>query len=59
MSGFDELFKNLKEGEQIPGGCDSCDAYQTVDTPTPGIHMITVHHDDWCPFLRARNAESN
>jgi hypothetical protein len=40
------------EGAQIPGGCDTCDAYQTVGAVEHGIWMITVHHDDGCPVLK-------
>ncbi len=43
-----------REGERIPGGCDRCDAYQTVEAVEPGIWRIDVHHDNWCPFLAAR-----
>jgi hypothetical protein len=39
------------EGLQIPGGCDTCDAYQTVEPVQAGMWVINVHHDDWCPFL--------
>jgi hypothetical protein len=58
MSGFEEIFRKV-EGSAIPGGCDTCDAYQTVETLTPGVHVIHVNHDDWCPTLRAMNAGSN
>ncbi len=58
MSAFGDLFGELA-GEQIPGGCDRCDAYQTVVTLVPGVDSLTVHHDDWCPVLRAMNAETN
>lgn len=37
------------DGGRIPGGCDQCDAYQTVAPITAGVWTITVHHDDWCP----------
>lgn len=42
------------DGAQIPGGCGQCDAYQVVRAHAYGyqrIHMIEVHHDDWCPVL--------
>ncbi|MGO8870933.1 MAG: hypothetical protein ACLQPH_05930 [Acidimicrobiales bacterium] len=58
MSPLDDLFSQLGD-QQIPGGCDQCDAYQTMETVSPGVHMIRVHHDDWCPFLRAGEAGSN
>ncbi len=40
------------DGAKIPGGCDQCDAYQTVEAVTAGIWNITVYHDEWCPALR-------
>lgn len=46
-------FSNLA-GERIDGGCDHCDAYQTVDQVAPGVWSMVVHHDDWCPWLRRR-----
>jgi hypothetical protein len=52
-------------GRQIPGGCDHCDAYQTVRTARDqfgtaddpddyldGCFICTVHHDDDCPWWR-------
>lgn len=47
-----ELFGGV-DGAEIPGGCDHCDAYQTV-TITDFGGQITVHHDDWCPVLRSK-----
>jgi hypothetical protein len=47
------------DGAQIPGGCDLCDAYQVVQARAFGnrnIHMVKVHHDDWCPVLAAHQA---
>ncbi|MGO4130876.1 hypothetical protein AB4028_00310 [Janibacter sp. RAF20_2_2] len=40
-------------GQRIPGGCDQCDAYQTVDADQAPIYRVTVHHDDWCPTRTA------
>lgn len=37
------------EGQEIPGGCDDCDAYQTADPVKAGVWTITVHHDADCP----------
>ena len=50
-------------GQQIPGGCDHCDAYQTVKPAgdyfadvagikydLEGCFVCSVHHDDWCPW---------
>lgn len=42
------MFRAL-EGQRIPGGCLDCDAYQTVREATPGVYIVTVHHDDTCP----------
>ena len=39
------------DGGRIPGGCDSCDAYQTVTAGSAGMWHIHIHHDDWCPVL--------
>ena len=41
------------EGARIPGGCDHCDAFQTVAPAAAGVWSLNVHHDDWCPFLAA------
>jgi hypothetical protein len=43
------------DGAQIPGGCTSCTAYQTIAAHAdgPNLHRITVHHDDDCPVWRA------
>jgi hypothetical protein len=42
------------DGAEIPGGCDHCDAYQTVKPSGAGVWAITVHHDDWCPVVGGR-----
>lgn len=46
---------------EIPGGCDSCDAYQTVETNHygPGMHRLDVHHDNWCPVLARHRSSMN
>lgn len=43
------------DGARIPGGCDTCDAYQVIraDYWGPDMHSIAVHHDDWCPTYQA------
>ena len=42
-------------GARIPGGCDSCDAYQEVrPDEIPGVWHIDVSHDDWCPVIANR-----
>jgi hypothetical protein len=45
-------------GRRLPGGCDDCDAYQTVRKESAGLYVLVVHHDDTCPFLR-RTQRSN
>jgi hypothetical protein len=55
---LDDLFRKA-EGQAISGGCDTCSAYQTIESLTPGVHKLTVHHDDDCPTLRAMKAEGN
>lgn len=39
------------DGARIPGGCDQCDAYQTVRAEAPGVWVIDVFHDEGCPVL--------
>jgi len=58
MSALDDLFRKA-QGSQIPGGCDTCSAFQTMDEVSPGVHLLTVHHDDGCPTLRAMKADEN
>ena len=45
------------DGARIPGGCDHCDAYQTVQPVSDGVWMCNVHHDDWCPWLAEHEAD--
>lgn len=40
-------------GRRLPGGCDDCDAYQTVRRVEGRFYVLTVHHDETCPQLRA------
>ena len=47
------------EGARIPGGCDYCDAYQTVDPAAAGVWMISVHHDERCPWFVAYEARQS
>ena len=44
------------DGARIAGGCDVCDAYQTVEPASPGVWLIHVHHDNDCPVLAAYEA---
>jgi hypothetical protein len=55
------LLRLLKEqiGKSTPGGCDRCNAYSTLEEPSPGIWSMGVHHDDWCPIFRAMKAGEN
>jgi len=39
-------------GRQIPGGCEDCDAFQTVERMHPGVYVLHVHHDATCWTLR-------
>ncbi len=41
------------EGLRLPGGCDECDAYQTVDASHAPFYRINIHHDESCPSYRA------
>ena len=41
-------------GRELPGGCDLCDAFQTLDEVEPAVWLLTVHHDADCPDYRAR-----
>ena len=51
--------KAAAKGQQIQGGCDLCSAYQTLGEESPGVYVLTVHHDDDCPVWRAMQAGSN
>lgn len=51
-----DLFGPL-DGAQVPGGCDTCTAYQTVDPLTEGVWNITVHHDPDCPTYADMEAQ--
>ena len=44
------------DGARIRGGCGHCDAYQVINAMQghADVHLITVHHDDDCPELTAR-----
>lgn len=47
-----EIAKRLR-GRRIPGGCDECNAYQTLeeDPDLPGCFRIRISHDHWCAFI--------
>lgn len=57
---LDHLF-NALEGRELPGGCNDCNAVQTMseDKAHPGVWHLMVHHDTTCPNLRAMKARSN
>lgn len=38
-------------GRRLPGGCDDCDAYQVMSRCADGLYVLTVHHDETCPYL--------
>ncbi|MGK5112791.1 hypothetical protein [Geodermatophilus sp. CPCC 205506] len=40
------------DGAKIPGGCEDCDAFQTLHVIDRGLTRINIHHDDWCPTYR-------
>jgi hypothetical protein len=47
------------DGLRVPGGCDSCDAYQVLEAHAYGqrdVHVIHVCHDKDCPELARRTA---
>lgn len=39
-------------GHTIPGGCDHCQAHQTITDAGCSVHVLTVHHDDTCPVYK-------
>jgi hypothetical protein len=58
MSDLDDIFGEFHD-RAVPGGCDSCNAFQTVETVRPGVHIIHINHDAWCVAYRSMNAEAN
>ena len=50
-----DLFGPLDEAH-LRGGCQTCNAYQTIVREGPLSWRITVHHDNWCPTLQAIQA---
>ena len=44
------------DGARILGGCDHCDADQTVEPAAAGVWIINVRHDDHCPVLAERGS---
>jgi hypothetical protein len=58
MNPLDEIFSQI-EDQPEPGGCTRCEAFQTVETVSPGVHVIRVHHYSWCPVLRSMKSGAN
>lgn len=42
------------DGARVPGGCEHCDAEQTVRPDGAGVWVVTVEHDPQCPVLLAK-----
>ncbi len=42
------------DGARIPGGCNQCDATQTVTPAAAGVWVNTVHHEELCSLLASR-----
>ena len=49
----------MPEKSESPGGCDECNAVTVMerDPRNDGMLLITVQHDDWCPFLRTHQGK--
>lgn len=45
------------DGAVIPGGCDTCNAVQTIRQDQPGLWSIGIAHDDWCPTWQRIQAQ--
>ena len=41
-------------GRRLPGGCNDCNAYQTMTRVDDGLYVLTVHHDESCPVLNGQ-----
>lgn len=50
-----ESYLDTLTDRQLPGGCDDCAAYQVVAQHSPGVYVLTVHHDGTCPYYRSRS----
>ena len=50
MGALDDLFEQT-EDQPLPGGCELCDAYQTLTVIAPGVYGMAIAHEDWCPVL--------
>jgi hypothetical protein len=45
-------------GRRLPGGCDDCIAYQTINQLGVDYFELVVHHDVTCPWLGASDDTS-
>jgi hypothetical protein len=52
MTAIDRLLGPF-DGERVAGGCDHCDADQSVEPVQAGVWVVHVFHDGECPTLRA------
>lgn len=39
-------------GHQVPGGCEDCGAFQTLEREAVGVYVVRVFHDQSCPWWR-------
>jgi hypothetical protein len=53
VSGLGDLFGQIEQ-EAIEGGCEECEAYQTLVEVSPLVYSVIVHHDDWCRCIAPR-----
>ena len=58
MTDPDDFLRSL-EGDEIPGGCDQCNAVQRTTEVIPRVWSVIVAHDDDCPVLRIKKANLN
>lgn len=56
MSDFIAGLAAMLDNAHLPGGCDTCDAYQTLDDTHAPIYLLTIHHDDDCPTYQQMEA---
>jgi hypothetical protein len=42
-----------QSGARIPGGCDDCNAEQTIQRFAAGVYRLVVEHDQSCPWFAA------
>lgn len=59
MNLHDTLGELARRRVAVPGGCDHCNAEQTVahHPRLKGMWKLTVHHDHDCPWLAAHERE--